>query len=419
MVQQDGQDELVRVEKLTLDDIVIVRPGERIPVDGEVLKGHSSVNQAPLTGESIPVEKTPGEDVLAGSLNLDGTLEVRVRRLAKDSTLQRVMKVVEQAQAAQSPTQLWVDRFTRVFVPVVMVVFFLLLLVPVWNGEPFEQAFVRAVSFLVAASPCALALGTPSAMLSGIAQAARHGVLVKGGVHLENLGRIRAIAFDKTGTLTLGEPRVTDVIAMPGTTRDQLLAMAAAIESRSNHPFAQAVSARAKELGLIDLPAEMVENLAGRGLRAQINGQPVWVGGLKLLEELELDVPEGLRGPILELEGQGKSVMLVGTKDKTLGLIALADAIRPESKDVLKELASLGLKRAVMLSGDNQRAAGHIAEQAGLVDFRAGLLPEDKLAIIRNLVDSYQYVGMVGDGVNDAPSAGSGDSWDRIRKRKK
>ncbi len=288
--------------------------------------------------------------------------------------------------------------------PVVMVVFFLLLLVPVWNGEPFEQAFVRAVSFLVAASPCALALGTPSAMLSGIAQAARHGVLVKGGVHLENLGRIRAIAFDKTGTLTLGEPRVTDVIVMPGTTQDQLLAMAAAIESRSNHPFAQAVSARANELGIMDLPAEMVENLTGRGLRAQINGQPVWVGGLKLLEELELDVPERLRGPILELEDQGKSVMLVGTKDQTLGLIALADAIRPESKDVLKELTRLGLQRKVMLSGDNPRAASQIAQQAGLIDFKAGLLPEDKLDVIRDLIDSYRYVGMVGDGVNDAPA---------------
>ncbi len=236
VVRRPSGDSLLPVESLRLDDVVVIRPGERVPVDGEVIVGASFVNEAPITGESYPVEKKPGERVFAGSLNADGTLEVRTSRLAKDSTLTHVMKLVEQAQAARSPTQLWVDRFMQIFVPIILSVTAVLMIYPLLVGEPFSDGFLRAVTFLVAASPCALALGTPSAILAGIGRAARSGVLVKGGVFLEYLGRLRAIAFDKTGTLTLGQPRLTDVLVAPGWTEERVISLAASIRGSLQSP---------------------------------------------------------------------------------------------------------------------------------------------------------------------------------------
>jgi Cd2+/Zn2+-exporting ATPase len=395
---------LLPVENLTLEDLVIVRPGERLPVDGEVALGRSYIDESPITGESLPIEKSPGSKVFAGSLNADGTLEVRVSRLAQDSTLARVMKMVEQAQGSRSPVQLKVEQFTRIFVPIALAVFLMILIYPVLAGQPFGQGFRTAVTFLIATSPCALALGTPSAILSGIAQAARNGVLVKGGVHLEQLGRLKALAFDKTGTLTMGEPRVTEVVALPGWSEERILELAASIEGRSNHPLAQAITQETAQRGLTPTAAEEVESLTGRGIRARLKQRQIWIGGKTLWQEQALALPESLRQPIHELEAQGKTIILVGEEQAAVGLIAVADTLRPETKTVLQVLSKYGITHTVMLSGDNRRAAAEIAAKAGLSEFRAELLPEEKLAVVNDLVRDFQSVGMVGDGVNDAPA---------------
>ncbi len=404
VVRRDGKEELLPVESLTLKDLVIVRPGERLPVDGEVVLGRSYIDESPITGESLPVEKSPGSKVFAGSLNADGTLEVRVSRLAQDSTLARVTKMVEQAQGSRSPVQLKVERFTRVFVPVALAVFLFLLIYPLLARQPFEQGFRVAVTFLIATSPCALTLGTPSAILSGIAQAARNGVLVKGGVYLELLGRLKALAFDKTGTLTVGEPRVTEVVALPGWSEARVLELAASIEGRSNHPLAQAIIREAAARRLAPAAAEEVENLTGRGMRARVDGRQVWVGGLTLWKEQALGLPESLLQAIQKFEAQGKTVVLVGDEQGAVGLVAITDTLRPEVKTVMQELAALGIEHTVMLSGDNRRAAAEVAAETGLSEFRAELLPEEKLGAVDALVKDFQFVGMVGDGVNDAPA---------------
>ncbi|HEX7973690.1 MAG TPA: heavy metal translocating P-type ATPase [Anaerolineales bacterium] len=404
LVRRGNEQAVLPVEQLALDDVVIVRPGVRLPVDGEVIAGRSTVDQAPVTGESLPVDKEPGEAVFAGSINGEGALEVRVTRLARNSTLARVMAMVEQAQAQQSPAQQVTERFMSLFVPAVLAAALLLISVPPLFGTPFSVSFLRAMTLLVAASPCALALGTPATILSGVAAAARNGVLIKGGAHLENLGRLRAIAFDKTGTLTLGEALVTDVqSARPGG-EAEVLALAAAVESRSAHPLARAVTLAAQERGLEIPSVSQVESLTGRGLRARVNGAEVWVGSRKLWKEAGLALAADDERRILELEGLGQTAILVGLETRLVGLIALADRPRPEAQLVLAALRRLGIKRTVLLSGDHGQAAQAVASQLGLSDVRADLLPQDKLEAVRELVREQGVVGMVGDGVNDAPA---------------
>jgi len=403
-VQREGVEIEVPIEDIQLEEIVVVRPGVRIPVDGEVLTGTSGVDQSPVTGESLPVDKSPGEVVYAGSVNGEGALEVRVSKLARDSTLARVVDMVERAQAQKSPTQQGTERFTRVFVPVVLVADALLIVVPPLFGVPFADSFLRAMTLLVAASPCALALGTPSAILAGVAQAARNGVLVKGGVHLENLGRLRAIAFDKTGTITRGEPQVTDILTFNSRQENAVLALAAAAESRSAHPLAQAVVRSAEARGLQLPPVGEAEAVTGRGLKAEIEGKAIWIGNTKLFNEEGVELPRSMLDPIEALEEQGKTVMLVGEDREILGAIAVADVVRRDAQLAVAMLARLGLNQTIMLTGDNARVAAHIADQVGLTDFRADLMPEDKLQAIEELVETYEVAGMVGDGVNDAPA---------------
>ena len=410
-VLRDGQEHEVPVDRVQIGETVVVKPGVRIPVDGQVAAGISSVNQAPVTGESLPVEVSPGKRVFAGSINGEGALQVQATRLARDSSLARVARMVERAQAQKSPTQQFTEKFTRVFVPAVLAGDLLVMLVPPLFGVPFREAFLMAMTLLVAASPCALVLSAPAAVLSGVAQAARRGVLVKGGAHLENLGRMKAIAFDKTGTITLGRPQVTEVIPLAaGVSEAELLRLAAGVESGSAHPLAQAVVRRAQEAGLPIPIAERASAITGRGARGVVDGAPVWVGGLSLLSENGRDdgpgapVAEDVERQIEALEAQGKTVMLVGRERELLGLIAVADVLRPEVQRQIKALKTLGIERAIMLTGDNPRTARHIAAQAGLSDFRANLMPEDKVAAVRDLVEEYQYVGMVGDGINDAPA---------------
>ncbi len=403
LVLRNGKESEIPVESLQLEELVIVRPGVRIPVDGTILKGMSGVDQSPVTGESLPVDKSPGDPVFAGTINGEGALDVKVTRLAKDSTLARVMKMVEEAQAQKSPTQQTVERFERVFVPSILVLTVLVILVPPLFGFSIRQSFLRAMTLLVAASPCALALGTPAAILAGIAQAARNGVLVKGGVFLESLAQLKAIAFDKTGTITTGQPQITDILAYSADERE-ILALAAAVESRSAHPLAKAILRRAQSQNL-SLPAvENVESLTGYGMRAVIDGKTIWIGNQALMESLGVEFIPAMFAQAQNLQEQGKTLIWVSLEGKVQGLVALADTIRSEAAPAMQALARLGITRTIMLTGDNPLSASAIAKEAGLSDYRAGLMPEDKLDAIRQLMVQYQRVAMIGDGINDAPA---------------
>lgn len=422
LVQRDGKELEMPVQELQIDDLVIVRPGVRIPVDGVVMDGASAVNQAPVTGEAAPVDKEPGAQVFAGSVNGEGALRVKVTRLAQDSTLARVMKLVEEAQTQKSPTQQTVEKFSRVFVPAVLGLTACLIVIPPLLGASFQESFLRAMTLLVAASPCALALGTPAAILAGVAQAARNGVLVKGGAHLENLGRLRALAFDKTGTITHGRPELTDIVIfdseimlldapteqakseIQAQASDLLLRFAASAESRSAHPLAQAIvrAAQAKQLALSE--PEAIQALTGKGLRARIEGRALLLGNLKLMQENNVVVADAARREIQALQAAGKTLMLVAADGKLWGALGLADTLRANVGDTMRALKASGVQHTIMLTGDTARAAAAIANQAGLTDVRADLLPEDKLNVIRELKAEYGQVGMVGDGVNDAPA---------------
>ena len=406
LVRRDGKEQELPVESLQLDDLVIVRPGVRIPVDGVISNGNSGVDQASVTGESMPVDKVPGDQVFASTVNGEGALEVKVTRLAKDSTLSRVMKMVEEAQAQKSPTQQTVEKFERIFVPAVLIVTGLIIILPPLFGFPFRESFLRAMTLLVAASPCALALGTPASILAGVAQAARNGVLVKGGMHLENLGRLKAIAFDKTGTVTHGKPEVTDIVAFQSSRWKEadLLSIAAGVESRSAHPLAQAVVRSAQTKGVPVSVMDEVESLTGRGLRAVTNGKTIWVGNQKLMDEAGVTLAADAIQKAKSLQELGKTLFWVAENKTAIGLIALADTLRQEAASTMKALKKIGVAHTIMLTGDNVRSASAIAAQVGLTDYRADLMPEDKLTVIRDLVKQYGQVAMIGDGVNDAPA---------------
>ena len=406
LVRRDGKEQELPVESLQLDDLVIVRPGVRIPVDGVISNGNSGVDQASVTGESMPIDKAPGDNVFASTVNGEGALEVKVTRLAKDSTLSRVMKMVEEAQAQKSPTQQTVEEFERVFVPAVLILTALVIVVPPLFGFPFRESFLRAMTLLVAASPCALALGTPATILAGVAQAARNGVLVKGGAHLENLGRLKAIAFDKTGTVTHGQPGVTDIVAFQSSAWKEadVLSIAAGAESRSAHPLAQAVVRSAQTQGAHVSVMDEVESLTGRGLRAVSNGKTIWIGNQKLMDEAGVTLAADAIQKAQSLQGSGKTLFWVAENKTAIGLIALADTLRQEAASTMNALKKIGVAHTIMLTGDNVRSASAIAAQVGLTEYRADLMPEDKLIVIRDLVKEHGQVAMIGDGVNDAPA---------------
>lgn len=406
LVRREGIEAEVPVGQLRVGDVVIVRPGLRIPVDGIVIAGESAVDQSPVTGESVPVDKGPGAPVFAGTINKNGALEAHVTRLAEDSTLARVMRMVEEAQAQKSPTQQTIERFSRVFVPAVIGTALLLIVLPPLFGVPLREAFLRSMTLLVATSPCALAMGTPAAVLAGVAQAARNGVLIKGSAHLENLGRLHAIAFDKTGTITHGRPVVTDVTPLDGVGREQLLFLTAAAESRSAHPLARAIvdAAQAAQPGQAFPEIGQVESYTGRGLAAQVDGTHVLAGNLAFLSGAGLVVPQAMVEGVASLEAAGKTTVAVALNRTPAGLLALADTARPGVAATVAELRRLGIAETVMLTGDNARVAEAIARSAGFTGYRADLLPEGKLAAVRELLAQYGQVGMVGDGVNDAPA---------------
>ncbi len=425
LVRRDNQTVDLPVEQLRLGDVVIVKPNERIPADGFVLKGESSVNQAPITGESVPVDKRAVDDpkqaaanpdrvgpenrTFAGTINGGGALEIQVTKLSSESTLARVVQMVNEAETQKSPTQRFTDRFERIFVPAVLA--FAVLLLFTWTviDEPFRDSFYRAMAVLVAASPCALAISTPSAVLSGVARAARGGVLVKGGGPLENLGRLGAIAFDKTGTLTEGKPRLTDAVAASGRSQEELLRVAIAVEKLSDHPLAAAVVQGGKERlkGDSDLQAHDVQSITGRGVKATINGQPVYIGKDRLFGEIDgTPIPDELRKSTEDLKAGGRTTMIVRQGDAYLGVLGLMDTPRDAAKVVIGRLKELGVKRMIMLSGDNQQVADAVAQQVGIDEAIGDLMPDDKVEAIKKLSQE-EGVAMVGDGVNDAPAMAS------------
>ncbi|MCF6262555.1 MAG: cadmium-translocating P-type ATPase [Xanthomonadales bacterium] len=400
----DIREELVA--DLQIGDVVIVRPGDRVPVDGEVITGFSAIDQSPITGESAPVEKGPGDEVFAGTINHQAALDVRVSKLAKDNTLSRVMKMVSEAQSQQSPTQQFTQKFTAKFVPIVLVLVVLLAaLPPLFGWMTFADSFYRAMLLLIAASPCALALGTPATVLSGIAQAARNGVLIKGGVHLENLGNIQVMAFDKTGTLTEGKFKLTDIVPINNTDADDLLAITAAVEQQSNHPLALAIVNAAKQQGLSLPVADGLNNVPGQGIKSRVDGKPILIGILKLFRETAgHSLDDNIIQLVEQLESAGKTTMTVSHDGRFLGVLALADTPREGVKDTLQQLLSLGIKKLIMLTGDNNDVAQQIAKKLGVTDVQAELMPEDKLRVIQELSKEYGAVAMTGDGVNDAPA---------------
>ena len=407
VVLRGAEQHEIPVEEVVPGDLVVIRPGERLPVDGEVTQGNSSINQAPVTGESVPVEKAPGDEVFAGTVNGEGALQVRTTRAVGDRTLDRVVTLVEEAQAQQAPTQRFTEQFERVFVPVVLIADLLLILLPPLLGFwDWSTSFYRGMALLVASSPCALALGTPAAVLAGIAQAARHGVLIKGGAHLENLGRLRALALDKTGTLTRGEPEVTDVIAFAPTptSESELLALAAAVERHSQHPLGAAVVREADRRALVMPDIGEVTSVSGQGIRSTFGGEAIALGNLRLWEADGVVVPGEVSQAVAGLQARGRSTITVRVGTRWMGVLGLADQPRPDVREVLDQLRRLGIAPIVMLTGDNQGVGDAIGAEVGVDAVKAGLMPEDKVTAVKDLLARHGMVAMVGDGVNDAPA---------------
>jgi len=423
LLKKDGKTEEVGIEKLGVGDIIVVKPNSKISADGVVVNGKSSVNQAPITGESVPVDKEPVEDitkdysdkdeikdenrVFAGTINGNNTLEIKVIKEAKDSTLSRLVKLVNEAQTQKSPTQLLTDKFEKYFVPFVLILVGILLFAFVVLDEPFSASFYRAMAVLVAASPCALAISTPSAVLSGIARAARGGVLIKGGRPLEDLGKLTALAFDKTGTLTEGKPKLTQVVALGNLSEEDLLKIVVAVENLSDHPLAKAVVRDGKMiLDGKEIPeASNLEAVLGKGIKAYLGNDEIYVGNLDLYHNLDNDKPsDDITGKVRELEGGGNTTMLIRKNNEYIGIIALMDTPRESAKATLIKLKELGIKRMIMLTGDNQKVADAVAKEIGLTDAWGGLLPEEKVEAIKKLKEQESKVAMVGDGVNDAPA---------------
>ncbi len=403
-VLRNGREEIRPIEEIQLGDVVLIPPGSKIPVDGTVQRGSSSIDMSAITGEAMPVDITPNNDVFAGAINGEGALEVKSTRLAKDSTLSRVIQMVQKAQAQKSPSELISQRITRFLVPSILIVDLFLILIPPLFGIPFEESFLRAMTLLVAASPCALALGTPSAILTSLARAARNGILIKGGAHLENMGKLKAIAFDKTGTITYGMPCVTDIVPFPPYTESDVLRWAAAIEQRSAHPLARAIVLAADERG-IELPApQFVKADTGRGIQAKLEEGIFWVGKPSISGEDQLESEPKIHSMIKEFERQGKTTIVVRLNSKTTGVIAITDQVRPEARETISKLEASGIQHMIMLTGDNFQTAARFASQVGLKEFQAQLMPEDKLQALRQLEKEYQTIAMIGDGVNDAPA---------------
>jgi Cd2+/Zn2+-exporting ATPase len=410
LVVRDGREQRLHVRELRLGDVVIVKPGERIAADGDILSGESAIDQSPITGESMPVNKTIGEPVFAGTINGRGALRISVTRLAHESTLAKIIKIVQEAQADKSTTQRFTDRFEGAYaIGVISASVLYLAALTLIGGFSFEDAFYRSMILLVVASPCALVISTPASTLSALANAARNGVLVKGAAHLENLGSVKVVAFDKTGTLTVGRPRLTDIVPLAGVTEAELLAVAATAERSSEHPLAQAVVNGARQRGVEPGEAGALEAVTGQGIVVKEHERTVFVGNEALFAGYGITLAPTARETADRLREDGKTIMYVGVREPagdtaTWGVLAVADTVRPVARQVVARLKELGIEHTVMLTGDNERAAHAIGRLTGVDEIHAGLLPEEKLTVIEDLGRRYGSVIMVGDGVNDAPA---------------
>lgn len=400
----------VQVEQVKVGDIVAIRSGCRVPLDGEIILGESAVNQAPITGESMPVVKKPGDSVFAGSINGEGSLEVRVSKLSTDTTLAHIIHLVEEAQSQKAPSQRFVDVFARYYTPAVMAIAVLVGLVPplLFSGEWISWTY-RALVLLVIACPCALVISTPVSVVSGLTALARRGVLVKGGAVLEAVGKLQALAVDKTGTITEGRPRVNDVILFNSLSGNEVLRVAAAIDVHSPHPVAQAIVKHARDKGVQFPRSDNYRAQDGRGAEADIDGHTYFVGNHRFTHDLAV-CSEDLERRLAEVEARAQSVVVIGhkphagCKGEVLGVLAVGDSIRPSARDAVRGLHRVGVKNVVMLSGDNQSTVNAIAADAGIDIAIGDLLPEQKVERIRALMSEYKMVGMIGDGVNDAPA---------------
>jgi len=404
-IRSNGEEKVVPVEDVWPGEVFVVRPGDRIPLDGVVVEGTSEVNQATITGESAPAVKDLGDDVYAGTINIDGFLAVKVTKVMEETVLARILRLVEEAEESRSPTEAFVDRFARYYTPAVIVLAVLVAVIPpLFFQQSFQYWLYRALVMLVVACPCALAISTPVAMISAITSAGRNGVLVKGSTFMEQMSATKAIAFDKTGTLTMGELGVTDVIS-PVLSERELLRRAVALEAKAKHPIAKAIMEKAAEEGVDIVETTDFKAYVGRGVEACIDEKTCCIGNMRLFEELGIEPLDGL---VERLEAEGKTVVLVSEDNCAVGAIALMDKVREGAAESIRALKAVGI-RVEMLTGDNETTARAIAERLGLDGYKAHLLPEEKVRAVEELKAEYGITAMVGDGVNDAPALAAAD----------
>jgi len=409
VVRRNGDELTLPVEEVQLEETLIIRPGEKIPLDGRVVAGSSAVDEAPITGEPIPVMKEKGAEVFAGTLNQRGILEVEVTKISKDTTLARIIHSVEEAQAKKSSFQRFGETFGKIYTPAMFVLALGVMLIPVWFfGGTWSQWFYRGLVVLVVSCSCGIALSIPVAVVAAIGNAARNGILFKGGVYLESAATIKVIAFDKTGTLTIGRPQVTDVVPIGNRSRNEILGLAASLEYRSEHPLGEAIVRKALEEERPFSPAEAFEALVGLGAKGKVNGQELFIGGMRLFFERGIPV-EAIQPQISSLEEQGKTTILLGNEKEVLAIIAIADKLRSETKEAVQKLKQIGVYKIVMLTGDNEGTAKAIAREAGIDQYFARLLPDDKVERVKQLRHESSRIAMVGDGINDAPAMAVAD----------
>lgn len=406
LVIRDGVEELIHVNEIKVNDIMIIKPGQKIAMDGVIVTGRSSVNQAAITGESVPIEKKVDDEVFAGTLNEEGLLEVKVTKLVTDSTIAKIIHLVEEAQDERAPAQAFVDKFAKYYTPAIMLIALLLVVIPplFFNGD-WNTWLYQGLSLLVVGCPCSLVISTPVSIVSAISNAAKNGVLIKGGIYLEEVGGLQAIAFDKTGTLTEGEPVVTDYISVNTSKESDNFMKIAALEAYSQHPLASAILKELshKKLSIDHINIDNFTSITGKGVQADIDGVTYLIGSSKLFNT-ELNQSESLKAQYELLQKEGKTAMIFGTSTEILAIIAVADKLRETSQSVITQLHQAGIKHTIMLTGDNQHTAQAIGQEVGVTDIKGDLMPQDKLDYIKSLKNDYLKVAMIGDGVNDAPA---------------
>ena len=406
-VIRDGVEKDIPIEKVNIGDIIVVRPGERIPVDGVITEGHSSIDESMITGESIPVDKTVGDEIIGATINKFGSFKFEATKIGKDTVLSQIIKLVEDAQGSKAPVQRLADKISGIFVPVVVVIAAITFIGFYLIQGSFNTGLINAVAVLVIACPCALGLATPTAIMVGTGKGAENGILIKSGEHLERTHKMETIVFDKTGTITKGEPEVTDILTYSSIDRDELLRIAAAVEKSSEHPLGQAIVKKGEEELLMLTEPETFMAIPGKGLKANLEGKVIYIGNRKLMLEFDIDI-EQAEEELIRLEGEGKTAMIISIDEKFSGIIAVADQVKESSRKAIEELKDMGLE-VYMITGDNERTAKAIAKRVGIDNVLAEVLPENKAEVVEDIKAKGKHVGMVGDGINDAPALAAAD----------